>query len=75
MLKLNENYEVDRRILKCDFIPDLPSETTIIYTANSQIYINTAREDSVISLMNKYLEKIFELVKKGDKTDMQMATA
>ena len=38
MFKLNENYEVDRRILKCDFIRYSHAETSTIYTPNTQIY-------------------------------------
>ena len=52
MFKLNESYEVDRRILKCDYIRYSPAETSTINTPNSQIYINIPREDSVISLLN-----------------------
>ena len=66
MFKLNENYEVDRRILKCDFIRYSPAETSTINTPNSQIYINIPREDSVISLLNSYLDLNFEVIKKND---------
>ena len=37
IFKLSENYEVDRRILKCDYIRYSPLETTTINTPNSQI--------------------------------------
>ena len=50
MFQLNEKYETDGNFLKCDFIRYSPSEKSTINTANSQIYINTPREDSVISL-------------------------
>ena len=66
MFKLNENYEVDRRILKCDYIRYSPAETSTINTPNSQIYINIPREDSVISLLNSYLDLNFEVIKKTD---------
>ena len=66
MFKLNENYEVDRRILKCDYIRYSPAETSTINTPNSQIYINIPREDSVISLLNSYLDLNFEIIKKAD---------
>ena len=66
MFKLNENYEVDRRILKCDYIRYSPAETSTINTPNSQIYINIPREDSVISLLNSYLDLNFEVIKKAD---------
>ena len=66
MFKLNENYEVDRRMLKCDYIRYSLAETSTINTVNSQIYINITREDSVISLLNGYLDLNFEVIKKAD---------
>ena len=68
MFKLNENYEVDRRILKCDYIRHSPAETSTINTPNSQIYINIPREDSVISLLDSYLDLNFEVIKKADNS-------
>ena len=68
MFKLNENYEVDRKILKCDYIRYSPAETSTINTPNSQIYINIPREDSVISLLNSYLDLNFEVIKRADKS-------
>ena len=68
MFKLNENYEVDRRILKCDNLRYSPAETSTINTPNSQIYINIPREDSVISLLNSYLDSNFEVIKKADNS-------
>ena len=62
MFKLSENYEVNRRILKCDYIRYSPAEISTINTANSQIYINIPREDSVISLLNSYLELNFDIL-------------
>ena len=46
MFKLSEKYQIDRRILKCDYIRYSQSEINTIHTANSQIYINISREDS-----------------------------
>ena len=66
MFKLHENYEVDRRILKCDYIRYSPAEISTISTPNSQIYINIPREDSVISLLNSYLDLNFEVIKTAD---------
>ena len=66
MFKLNEIYEVDRRILKCDYIRYSAAETSTIKTPNSQIYINIPREDSVISLLNSYLDINFEVIKNAD---------
>ena len=56
MFKLNEKYEVNRSDLKCDFLRYSPSETSTVRTTNSQIYIIIPREDSVISLLNGYLD-------------------
>ena len=56
MFKRNEKYEVDRRILKCDYIRYAPAETSTRNTPNSQIYINIPREDSVIGLLTSYLD-------------------
>ena len=63
MFKLNEKYEIDRRILKCDDIRYSPSEISTINTPNSQIYMNIPREDSVISLLNSYIEINFDILK------------
>ena len=62
MFKLSENFEIDKRILKCDLIRYPPAEISTINTANSQIYINIPREDSVISLLNSYLELNFDVL-------------
>ena len=63
MFKLNEKYEINRDILKCDYIRYNPSEVSTIYTANSQVYINIPRKDSVISLLNSYLELNFDVLR------------
>ena len=63
MFKLSEKYSVNRDILKCDYIRYSPSEINTINTANSQVYINIPREDSVISLLNSYLELNFDVLR------------
>ena len=68
MFKLNENYEVDRKILKCDYIRYSPAETSTTNFPNSQIYINIPRERSVIFLLNSYLDLNFEVIKKTDES-------
>ena len=73
MFKLSEKYQIHRRILKCDYIRYSPSEISTINTPNSQIYINIPREDSVISLLNSYLEIIFDVLKAA--TDDRFANA
>ena len=65
MFNLGEKYEVDRRILECDCIRYSPSEISTINTADSQIYINIPREDSLISLLNSYLDLDFDVVHAG----------
>ena len=62
MFNLCEKYEVHRRILKCYYIRYSPSGISTINTANSQIYINIPREESVISLLNSYLDLNFDVV-------------
>ena len=62
MFRLSEKYQIDRRILKCDFIRYSPSEISTINTANSQIYINIPREDSLISLLNSYIDLNFDVL-------------
>ena len=39
MFKLNENYEVDRRILKCDYIRYSPAETSTINTPSNRFIL------------------------------------
>ena len=62
MFKLSGKNSVNRDILKCDYIRYSPSEINTINTANSRVYINRPREDSVISLLNSYLELIFDVL-------------
>ena len=62
MFKLSDKYEINRDFLKCDYIRYSPSEISTINTVNSQIYINIPREDSVISLLNSYLELNFDVL-------------
>ena len=49
MFKLNENYEVDRRVRKSGYIRYSLAETSTINTLHSQTYINIPKEDSVFS--------------------------
>ena len=62
MFKLSEKYEINRDISKCDYIRYSPSEINTINTANSQVYINIPRDDSVISLLNSYLVLNFDVL-------------
>ena len=62
MFKLNDKHEINRNILKCDHIQFSPSEISTKNTANSQVYIHIPREDSVISLLNIYLELNFDVL-------------
>ena len=67
MFKLNEKYEINGDILKCDYIRGSPSEKSTINTANSQVYINIPREDSVVSLLNSYLDLNFGVLHAATK--------
>ena len=62
MFKLNQKYEINRDIFKCDYIRYSPSEISTLNTTNSQVYINIPREDSVISLLNSYVELNFDVI-------------
>ena len=68
MFKLNEKNEVDRRILKYDYIRCSPAETSTTNTPNSQINVNIPREDIVISLLFSYLDLNLEVLKKADSS-------
>ena len=61
MFKLNEKYDVNRDILKCDYIRYSPSELSTINTANSQSYINIPRGDAVKTLLNSFLDLNFDV--------------
>ena len=63
MFELNEKNEINRDILKCDYIRYSPSEISTINTANSQVYINIPTEDAVISLLKSYLELNFDVLR------------
>ena len=56
MFKLNQKYEVDQKILISVYIRCSPSEISTISTAHSQMYIIMARDDSVNSVSNSYLD-------------------
>ena len=62
MFKLIENYEINRTILKCEFIRYSPCENSTINTSNSQLHIHIPREDSVIPLVNSYIELGFDVL-------------
>ena len=51
MLKLNQNYEVDQRNSKSEYIGFSPADTTID-TTKIQIFLNIPRKGSYISLLS-----------------------
>ena len=67
MFKLSERYQIDKRILKCDYIRYSPTEINTNNTANSQININVPREDSLISLLKSYLDLNFDVLNAATK--------
>ena len=62
VFKRNEKYEGHRNILNCDYNRYSPSEIGTINTANSQMYINIPREDSVISRLNSFLDLNVDII-------------
>ena len=62
MFKLNENYETDRRILKCDLIRYSPSEISTINIPNNQSFISIPRGDSVNSVLDCPLKINFDVL-------------
>ena len=62
MFKLNEKFEVVRKILKCWYIRYSSSDIYTINTAVSQIFINIPRKASVISLLNSYFDLNFNVL-------------
>ena len=61
MFKLNERYEINRNIIKCDYISYLPSKISTKNTINSQISIFIPREVSIVSLLNSYHDLNFDV--------------
>ena len=54
--------------MNCDYIRYSPAETTTINTPDSRLDIDIPTEDSVISLLDSYLELNFEVIKRIDKS-------
>ena len=71
MFKQNENYEVDRRILICDYIRCSTAESSTINTPNNQIYIKIPKDVSFFSLLKSYFDYNLKLSKKLIILDMQ----
>ena len=61
-MKRNEKFEVDWKILKCDYIRFSPSVSTTINTADSQISTNIPRKDCVSSPLNSYRDMNFDVL-------------
>ena len=62
MFKLSEKYEINRNILRCDYIRYSSSGTSTKDTPKSQINIDIPREVCVISLLNSYIELSFDVI-------------
>ena len=62
MFKLKEKFEINGNILKCIYNRHSPSKINKISTAKSQIHIKKPRKDSVISLLNSYLDLKFDVL-------------
>ena len=68
MFKLNENYEVHRKLQNFDYPRYSPAETSTINTPTSQICNNKPMQDSVISFLKSYLELKLQVIKKTDNS-------
>ena len=62
MFTLNQKYEVNRNILKCDYIQNSSSEISTINTPNSQTYIDIPREDNANSVLDDRLDLNFDVL-------------
>ena len=72
MFKLSKNNEINGNILKYDCIRFSLLEISTLNTSISQIYIDIPRKDSVISLLNSYLDLNFDAVNAESMTDKQI---
>ena len=78
MFILNEKYEITRNNWQCDYVRYSPSRISTINTPNSQKFVNIPREDSVISLLNSYLDLTFDVPhavtknRHGDGNDIRL---
>ena len=66
MFELNEKYDINSDILKCDNKRCSTLELSMINTANSQSYINIPRGDTVNSLLNSFLDLYFDVFHDAD---------
>ena len=57
---------MERKNLKSDYTGFSTAETSTTKPPNSQLYFIIPRENSVISLLNRYLEKKIEVLKNAD---------
>ena len=66
MCKLDKKIAVDKRIPKYCYIRYSPAEASKIKTPNSKKCNNIPKENSVLSLLNSYLQLKFEVIKIAD---------
>ena len=69
MCQLKEEYEIDRRILRCDYTRYSSSIIPTIKTPNFPKNIIINREDSVNSMADSYLELNFDIIKSGNSSN------
>ena len=65
MFKLTNKYTVDTRFVKCDYFRCSPKWLSVVNVENKQMFIDTPREDSAISLRHSYLELEFAVEHKA----------
>jgi hypothetical protein len=68
MFMIDRTEQLDRSIIKKDFIRYAPSTLTQINSPNAIIRIDVPREDTIINLDDSYLELELQVVKNADDT-------
>ena len=63
MLKIYENYMVDRSTVKCDLVSYTPQTLLSSNIANYQLSIDITKEESVKSLKDSSFETEFDLIR------------
>ena len=67
MYKISGNYQNKRNISNGNYIRYSPSEISTVNAANSEMYLSIPTENSVISLLNSYLEVNFDVLNAATK--------
>ena len=61
MFNFSQKYAVDGPIPKCDYIRYTPTSLNLVIGENNHFFIDSPREDTIISLQDSYLELDFSV--------------